>query len=194
MFPKKYLPEDRLRQKICHSSPELRALAAKLEQAYINKERAAQIAEKNLQQKLEEKKRQEEIQDMLEEKQYLEDLERKEILDDQISKIRYQQQLDEQMRIREEEKIKIYKQFLKEKEQIDEIVRKIKRENEDAVVKKMEQKMATNQQIREFKNSQVVWREIEERKILEENEQIKKFIAQKENRDNEFEVKIRTLF
>ena len=32
MFPKKYLPEDRLRQKICQSSPELRALAAKLEQ------------------------------------------------------------------------------------------------------------------------------------------------------------------
>ena len=32
MFPKKYLPEDKMRQKICQSSPELRALAAKLEQ------------------------------------------------------------------------------------------------------------------------------------------------------------------
>ena len=95
MFPKKYLPEDRLRQKICHSSPELRTLAAKLEQAYINKERAAQIAEKNLQKRLDEQQRQQEIEDLLMEKQYLEDLERKEILDDQIAKIKYQQQLDE---------------------------------------------------------------------------------------------------
>ena len=58
MFPKKYLPEDRMRQRVCqvsrqhggnHSvqgSPELRALAAKLEQAYINKERSAQVGPK----------------------------------------------------------------------------------------------------------------------------------------------------
>merc|ERR1712018_435971 len=105
MFPKKYLPEDRLRQKICQSSPELRALAAKLEQAYINKERAAQIAERNLQARQEEQSRQQEIQDLLEEKQYIEDLERKEVLDDQISKIKYQRQLDEQLKIKEEEKI-----------------------------------------------------------------------------------------
>ena len=61
MFPKKYLPEDRLRQRVCQvnnrknelslltsiclkSSPELRALASKLELAYINKERAAQVS------------------------------------------------------------------------------------------------------------------------------------------------------
>merc|ERR1712029_205180 len=165
MFPKKYLPEDKLRQKICQSSPELRALAAKLEQAYINKERAAQIAEKNLQSRQEEQMRQQEIQDMLHEKQYLEDLERKEYLDDQISKIRYQQQLDEQLKIREQDKINIYKQFLKEKEQIDEVVRKIKRENEEKILTQMEQKLATEQQIEEFKKSQIVWREIEERKI-----------------------------
>ena len=35
MFPKKYLPEDKLRQKICQSSPELRALTAKLEQVHF---------------------------------------------------------------------------------------------------------------------------------------------------------------
>ena len=35
MFPKKYLPEDKLRQKVCQASPELRLLAAKLEQVEI---------------------------------------------------------------------------------------------------------------------------------------------------------------
>ena len=113
-------------------------------------------------------------------------MEKNEVLGEQISKLKYQRQLDEQLRVKEEEKIRIYKQFLKEKEQIDEVVRKIKRENEEAVVKKMEQKMATRQQIEEFRQSQAVWRDIEEQKILKENEQIKKFIEQKELRDTEF--------
>ena len=123
---------------------------------------------------------------MLEEKQYLEDVERKEILNEQISKLKYHQQLDEQLNIKEQEKIKVFQQFLKEKEQIDDIVRKIKRENEESQVQKMQQKLATKQQIEEFRNSQTVWREIEERKIAEENIQIKKFIEQKEFRDSEF--------
>ena len=43
MIPRKYLPEEKMRQRICESSPELSSLDAKLEQAYINKERAAQV-------------------------------------------------------------------------------------------------------------------------------------------------------
>ena len=130
--------------------------------------------------------RQQEVEHLEEQRRYLEDVERNEILGEQIAKLKYQRQLDEQLRVKEEEKIKIYKQFLREKEQIDEVVRKIKRENEEAVVKKMEKKMATKQQIEEFRNSQAVWRKIEDQKILIENEQIKKFIEQKELRDGEF--------
>ena len=134
----------------------------------------------------EKEQRQQEVEHLEEQRRYLEDVERNEILGEQIAKLKYQRQLDEQLRVKEEEKIKIYKQFLREKEQIDEVVRKIKRENEEAVVKKMEKKMATKQQIEEFRNSQAVWRKIEDQKILIENEQIKKFIEQKELRDGEF--------
>ena len=175
-----------MRQKICQSSPELRSLAAKLEQAYINKERAAQVAEKTLQQRLEVEEREREIQHLGEERQYYQDLERKEYLNEQISKLKYQQQLDEQLKIKEAEKEKIFKKFLEEKEQIDEIVRRIKHENDITMVNKMEQRQATKQQINEFKESQRVWREIEENKIKAENEQIKKFLQQKESRDGEF--------
>ena len=202
MFPKKYLPEDKIRQKICQSSPELRLLAAKLEQvrivggrdfifnlnrqAYINKERAAQLAEKNLQQRLEEEARDKEIAELVEQRQYYQDLERKEYLDQQISKLKYQHQLDEQLKIKEEEKRKVFQRFLEEKDKIDEIVRRIKTENEIAMLNRLEQKQATKQQIREFKESQIVWREMEENKIREENKQIQKFIEQKEIRDVEF--------
>ena len=134
----------------------------------------------------EKEQRQQEVEHLEEQRRYLEDVERNEILGEKIAKLKYQRQLDEQLRIKDEEKIRIYKQFLKEKEQIDEVVRKIKRENEEAVVRKMEKKMATKQQIEEFRKSQAGWRRIEEQKILVENEQIKQFIEQKELRDGEF--------
>jgi hypothetical protein len=98
---------------------------------------------------------------------------------------RYQKQLDDQLKMMEHEREKVFKQFMIEKEQIDEVVRKIRRENEEATIRKMEKKMATNQQIEEFKSSQIVWREIEENKIREENEQIRKFVEYKEHRDED---------
>ena len=78
----------------------------------------------------EKERRQQEVEHLEEQRRYLEDVERNEILGEQIAKLKYQRQLDEQLRVKEEEKIRIYKQFLREKEQIDEVVRKIKRENE----------------------------------------------------------------
>ena len=89
----------------------------------------------------------------------------------------------------EQEREKVFKQFMIEKEQIDEVVRKIRRENEEAMIKKMEKKMATNQQIEEFKKSQLVWRQIEENRIKEENEQILQFLAYKEHREEEIKRK-----
>merc|ERR1719495_3118211 len=47
----------------------------------------------------------------------------------------------------------------------------------------MESKLATKQQIEEFKKSQLVWREIEEKRIREENEEIRIFVEYKEKRD-----------
>ena len=54
------------------------------------------MAEKTLQQRLELEEKGREIQHLEEERQYYQDLERKEYLNDQISKLKYQQQLDEQ--------------------------------------------------------------------------------------------------
>ena len=57
-------------------------------QAYINKERAAQVAEKNLQRKEDAYAQVKAQEDLMEEKRYLDDLEKKELLDDQLSKLR----------------------------------------------------------------------------------------------------------
>ena len=60
---------------------------------------------------------------------------------------RYQKQLDEQVKVQETEKEKVVQQFLKEKEMIDEVVRKIQRENEATTLKKMMDKKATKEQV-----------------------------------------------
>ena len=80
----------------------------------------------------------------------------------QTTGFRYQQQLDEQMKIQELERERIFQQFLKEKEMIDEVlinlfinaallvckvVRNIQRENEAATLTKLLQKKATKEQV-----------------------------------------------
>jgi len=185
MIPRKYLPVDKMRQRICESSPELRSLAAKLEQAYINKERAAQIAERNLARQQGEIERRNDQEQMMEERIYLEDFEKKELQDSQIMKLRYQQQLDMQMQDRQRQRERLFQQFLEDKKMIDEAVSKIQMENEEAVIGKLSLKMATKQQVIEFMEAQKVWREREERRIQEENAKIAEFIAYKELRDKE---------
>lgn len=60
---------------------------------------------------------------------------------------RYQKQLDEQVKVQETEKEKMVQQFLKEKEMIDDVVRKIQRENEAMTLKRMMDKKATKEQV-----------------------------------------------
>ena len=60
---------------------------------------------------------------------------------------RYQQQLDHQLEMVQSEREKVFQQFLQEKEMIDQAVRKIQGENEEAALKKMMAKTATQQQV-----------------------------------------------
>merc|ERR1719319_170829 len=63
---------------------------------------------------------------------------------------------------------------------IDEVVRKIQRENEAMTLKRMMDKKATKEQVEEFKKSQEVWTKLEDDKIRRENEEIAKFSQRKE--------------
>ena len=56
----------------------------------------------------EKEQRQQEVEHLEEQRRYHEDVERNEILGEQIARLKYQRQLDEQLRIKDEEKIRIY--------------------------------------------------------------------------------------
>lgn len=185
MIPKKYLPEDRLRQKIVQGSPELRQLAAQLEQAYVNKERSAQVAERQRQRQEEERERQYE-NDILEQERINNiKAENDEIRDDNIRRLRYQKELDDQLQMIQEERNKIFKQFLEEKSMIDSIIARIHAENEQNMIRKFEEKKQNQEHIQNFIQSQQVWRSREEEKVAKEEENIKRFLSLKEARDLE---------
>ncbi len=117
-------------------SYEIRELEAKLKEAYVNKERHAQIAEKEAHK----------FDDMVEDAKIMrsmkEEAERtqKEYLEKaaikQVEKVRYMEDLTKQLEEREYAKQKAYEEFLKEKLMIDEIVRKIFEEDQRYVFRR----------------------------------------------------------
>ncbi|CAF4626965.1 unnamed protein product [Rotaria sp. Silwood1] len=122
--------DEKMRQQIRETSYELRELESKLRAAYVQKERTAQMAEK----------------EALKFDSYLEDAEiarrmrsetdkaeqdrrQREIIRQQ-EMIRYKQELERQLEEQELHKQKAYEEFLREKLVIDEIVRKIYEEDQ----------------------------------------------------------------
>lgn len=121
--------EEKLRQHIRENSVELRELEAKLRAGYMNRERSAQLAEK---QALIQAQRQEEAEYTSrmkrEHEQSIVAEQEKEKLRWEES-IQYQQELEKQLDEQEQKKQRAYEEFLKEKLMIDEIVRKIYEED-----------------------------------------------------------------
>ncbi|CAF3243731.1 unnamed protein product, partial [Rotaria sp. Silwood2] len=126
--------DEKMRQQIRETSYELRELESKLRAGYVQKERTAQMAEK----------------EALKFDSYLEDAEiarrmrtetdkaeqdrrQREIIRQQ-EMIRYKQELERQLEEQELNKQKAYEEFLREKLVIDEIVRKIYEEDQKYVV------------------------------------------------------------
>ena len=112
------------------SSYELRELEAKLKEAYVNKERQAQMPEKKAHK----------FDDMLEDamimKRMKEEAERaekenlKKAAVKHVEMLKYKEDLTKQLEEKEFAKQKAYEEFLKEKLMIDEIVRKLYEEDQ----------------------------------------------------------------
>uniref|UniRef100_K7G6B3 Meiosis-specific nuclear structural protein 1 n=1 Tax=Pelodiscus sinensis TaxID=13735 RepID=K7G6B3_PELSI len=180
------LKDEKMRQQIRENSLELRELEKKLKSAYINKERAAQIAEKEAiryekmpnyeadlsKMSLEQQKRDAEIAQMAE-------------LRRNKGKILYQQELEKQLEEQEKKKQDAYEAFLKEKLMIDEIVRKIYEEDQMEKQLKLDKMRATQRYIEEFKKEQAIWRRKKREEMEEENRKIMVFANMKQQREED---------
>ncbi|KAM6301567.1 meiosis-specific nuclear structural protein 1 [Podargus strigoides] len=185
------LRDEKMRQQVRENSLELRALESKLKCAYLNKERAAQIAEKEAIE-YEEMKREAEIaQKMNEEYERVIKEESSAELKRNKEKIMYRQELEKQLEQQERKKQDAYKEFLREKLMIDEIIRKIFEEDQMKKQLKLDKMRATQMYIDEFKKEQAIWRRRKEEEMEEENRKIMEFANFQRQREEDWMAKAR---
>ncbi|KAH1184161.1 meiosis-specific nuclear structural protein 1 [Mauremys mutica] len=179
------LKDEKMRQQIRENSLELRELEKKLKSAYMNKERAVQIAEKEAI-RYEKMKRDAEISQKMKEEQERVIMEESSAeLRRNKEKILYQQELEKQLEEQEKKKQDAYEEFLKEKLMIDEIVRKIYEEDQMERQLKLEKMRATQRYIEEFKNEQAIWKRKKREEMEEENRKIMEFANMQQQREED---------
>lgn len=179
------LKDEKMRQQVRENSIELRELEQKLKAAYMNKERAAQIVEKDVI-KYEQMKRDAEIERiMMEEHERLlkEENAKQEKRDKE--RAQYYVDLEKQLEDQERRKQEAYEQLLKEKLMIDEIVRKIYEEDQLERQQKLEKRIAIQKYIEEFQRAQDLWRQKKREEMEEENRKILEFAKIQEQREGE---------
>jgi len=179
------LRDEKMRQQIRDNSLELRELEAKLKAGYMNRERAAQIAEKESI-KIANMERDADIALLMKsESERAEQAETAKEMDRWQESVRYQQELERQLEEKELKKQSAYEEFLKEKLMIDEIVRKIYEEDQREVEMRLEKQRATQAFIEEFKQKREDWKRLERERLEEENRKVLEFADRQQVRENE---------
>ncbi|NWV63890.1 MNS1 protein, partial [Malurus elegans] len=173
------------------SSLELRELQSKLNSAYMNKERAAQIAEKKAIYDEKMKWEEEIAQEMKEEyDRFLKEEMSAELRRNEEKKM-YHQELNKQIEEQEKKKQEAYEEFLKEKHMIDEIVKKIYEEDQMEKQRKLDKIRETQSYIEEFIKEQAIWRKRKQEEMEEENRKIMEFANMQRQREDDRMAKVR---
>ncbi|XP_061599255.1 LOW QUALITY PROTEIN: meiosis-specific nuclear structural protein 1-like [Cololabis saira] len=176
--------EEKMRQDIIKNSSELQKLESKLKTAYLNKDIAAQVAEKEATRLEAMRKEADFVRKMKSEYERVtvEQLKLKEKHEEEL--VQHQRALDQQLMEKERQRQEDYEEFLKEKLMVDEIIRKIYEEDQMAQQQKLEKVRATQQDIDEFRRQQAEWRRMEQEKTEEENRRIMEFARQKQHMED----------
>ncbi|XP_062845461.1 meiosis-specific nuclear structural protein 1 [Trichomycterus rosablanca] len=185
------LRDEKMRQYIKENSLELRELETKLKSAYVNRERAAQIAEKEVV-KYETMREQAEVAHKLKREQEKAAVEKEKQEQRRYEEaVRYQQELEQQLVEKEKKRQEAYEEFIKEKLMVDEIVRKIYEEDQMVHQLRLEKITATQRYIEKFKKQQAEWRRIEREKTEEENMRILEYAKYQERREEDRMTSVR---
>ncbi|XP_019907686.2 meiosis-specific nuclear structural protein 1 isoform X1 [Esox lucius] len=185
------LRDEKMRQYIKENSAELRELELKLKSAYLNRERAAQIAEKESM-RYETVRQEADIARKLKSEHERASLEQEKLDQKRYEEVvRYQQELEQQLEEKERKRQDAYEEFLKEKLMVDEIVRKIYEEDQMERQLRMEKITATQRYIEEFKSQQAEWRRMEREKMEAENRRILEFASYQQRKEEDRMAKVR---
>ncbi|XP_065841752.1 meiosis-specific nuclear structural protein 1-like [Oscarella lobularis] len=175
----------RMRQQIQENSLELRELKAKLKAGYMNRERAAQLAEKRAMMIDKEREERDLTETMRSEHQKSKRAEEEKEKKRWDESVRYQQELEKQLDEQERKRQEAYEEFLKEKLMIDEIVRKIYEEDQREIERKLTQQKATQRYIEDFLGAREEWKKREREEMEKENQKILEFAKERQMREEE---------
>jgi len=176
------LRDEKMRQQLCETEPEIRELKAKLDAGYVRKEVQAQIGEHEMEtdetRRLKfETGRMLQTQRMEWEQQEVEAA-RSKFVQTQV----YQQDLEAQLAEEEARKVAAYEQFMKDKKMIDEIVQRIHAEDASAAHDEAEKKIANRRDMDEFEEQQADYRVRTEQRLAEEDATLRRQAAEMESR------------
>lgn len=174
--------EERMIRRIVEESDELIQLRSLLKQAEINKCRATQKVEKEVEkQHLYYQNAQIDATMEVERLTALE-LERQEEERKKGLLLNNRQILQGQMQEKERQKHLAYETFLKEKSMVDEVVRSINKEEEAKLQKQIQQRLELQESIRQYLDDREIWREEERRRAKEELIKIQQYQLIQEER------------
>merc|ERR1719421_2365804 len=171
--------EDMDKKRICDSSEELRALKEKLHAAKVNKERAVQLLEQQVRLE-EEKSRDTKISEVLE-LERLEHMELERKLEIEKSKQRERVKRINQEQIAQKEALRqeAYDEYIKERDQVQEVVDAINREDEMEAAARKQKQEETKEMLRQFAIENDERRKQMEQREKEENEAIEQYAEMK---------------
>ncbi|XP_040573481.2 meiosis-specific nuclear structural protein 1-like [Lepeophtheirus salmonis] len=182
------LVEAKRRQLLRNNDPDLRELESKLQLAYINKARAAQIAEKELHRVTQRSKAQEELQKERETlERCLQKEEKYQIMKEFKDKTEYRKALTLQIMEKNELCRLEFQDFLDEKKLIDDIVLKIKKEDEKKRYERLIAKKVEKELIDAFVNTQKEREKRDQEFLDRQNQEIQRYLAERQEILNERE-------
>merc|ERR1719262_832450 len=167
------------KKRICDSSEELRALKEKLHAAKVNKERAVQLLEQQV--RLEDEKcRDTKIAEVLElERLEHMELERKLEIEKAKQRERVKRINQEQIAQKEALRQEAFDEYVKERDQVQEVVDAINREDEMEVAARRQKQTETREMLRQFAIENEERRKEMDRRESEENDAIEEYARMK---------------
>jgi len=175
--------EEMDKRRICDGSEELRQLKERLHMAKVNKERAQQLLEIEMRKETD-RVRDHHIAEHMENER-LEHVELEIKLNVEKSKQRERVKVinQQQIAMKESQKIEAEQEYLKEKAQVNELVERIAQEDEQESAARAEKQRETRVILQKFMHEQKAQQQAMEQAEIDENDKIEKYAADKRARE-----------
>merc|ERR1711959_619281 len=181
--------DEKLVQKIRESSEELRELEEKLKSAYMNKERKAQIVEKQVVSQIRTEEEAKLDMMMEEDRRRGVHMDAKEHYMRKEAALESQGQLEEQILEHEHQKELAYQAYLEEKAKVDALVTKIQDEDRAEMDATCRKKAETQGWIQQYLEDRREWKKQEQQQVRAEEEAIIDYAAKKRAEQGAWEAK-----